>query len=462
MDPAILYVDDEQPNLDVFVRAFEDDEDNPLRILTARSGAEALEILKREDVGVLVTDQRMPAMSGVELLERARAEWPEVSRVLLTAYSDRELLVSAIQRGHVHDYVLKPWDSPDLALRLHNALLAHRRRRELAGAEIERDALRREVDERGAFGELVGQGGGLRKLSQQIEKVARTDATVLVFGESGTGKELIARELHRRSLRKDRPFIRTNCAVFSPGVLESELFGHEAGSFTGARTARPGRFEQAHGGTLLLDEIGDVPLDVQVKLLRVLQEREVERVGSNRVIRVDIRVIAATHRNLDELVKKGQFREDLFYRLNVVPLQVPPLRDRPEDIEPLARYFVDLFGRQMGKALRLASDAIAALRAYDWPGNVRELRNVIERAVVLGDEGAELGRDDFLFDFWGADARRSDPPPAGSVFEEVAQAEAERIRDALRRAGGNKVRAARLLGIPRTTLNDRIRRLDIR
>jgi len=458
VDPAVLYVDDEAPNLDVFARSF----DEELCVTTASSGEAALEILRRTEVGVLVTDQRMPRMSGIELLEQVRRQWPNVTRVLLTAYSDRELLLSAIQRGHVHDYVLKPWDTDDLALRLKSGLAAYARRRELSEAEVERDALRRELEERAGFGQMVGLDGGLRQLAEQIDRVARSDATVLIHGESGTGKELVARELHRKSGRAGRPFIRTNCAVFSPGVLESELFGHEAGSFTGAQRARPGRFEQAHGGTLLLDEIGDVSPDVQVKLLRVLQEREVERVGGNRVIPIDIRVIAATHQNLDALVKQGKFREDLFYRLAVVPLHVPPLRDRPGDIEPLANHLVRELGLGMGKSLALSHEAVAALRAYDWPGNVRELRNVIERAVVLADSDGELGRDDFLFDFWAGDARRSDPPAATSIAKDVADAERERIRDALLRAGGSKVRAARLLGMPRTTLNDKIRRLDIR
>jgi Nif-specific regulatory protein len=282
----------------------------------------------------------------------------------------------------------------------------------------------------------------------------------MIRGESGTGKELVAREIHRRSQRAKGPFVRTNCAAFASGVLESELFGHEAGSFTGANRARTGRFEQASGGTLFLDEIGDVSPELQVKLLRALQEREIERVGGNASIRVDIRFVAATHRNLEEMVREGSFREDLFYRLNVVPLHVPPLRDRPADVDALATYFLDRFAREMGKRLSLGTEALDALRRYDWPGNVRELRNVMERAAVLADVDGALERDDLLFDMLAAPAVTA--ADRGSLFEEIANVEAERIKDALREAGGSRARAARLLGLPRTTLNDRLRKLGIR
>jgi transcriptional regulator with GAF, ATPase, and Fis domain len=258
-----------------------------------------------------------------------------------------------------------------------------------------------------------------------------------------------------------------NCAAFSEGVLESELFGHEAGSFTGARQARLGRFEQAHGGTLFLDEIGDVSSAVQVRLLRVLQEREFERVGGNRTIKVNIRVVAATHRDLEVLVRKGQFRQDLFFRLNVVPIEIPPLRSRPADLAALTRHFLAHFSRQLGKTLTPSDAALESLARYDWPGNVRELRNVVERAAVLADGSGVLEPDDFTFDNArepvGGEAPPTPLPGArgGSVFEEIAEAEAERIKDALRRAGGSRARAARILGIPRTTLNDRLRRYEI-
>jgi transcriptional regulator with GAF, ATPase, and Fis domain len=244
------------------------------------------------------------------------------------------------------------------------------------------------------------------------------------------------------------------------------LFGHEAGAFTGARATRIGRFEQANEGTLFLDEIGDISLDLQVKLLRVLQERELERVGGNRTVRINIRLITASHRNLEELVRDGRFREDLFFRLNVVPLRVPALRERPHDIVALARHFVVRCAAEMGKTLTISDAALASLAGYDWPGNVRELRNLIERAAVIADPVAELGPDDFVFEFSAAPALAqaavAAAPPTASIFDEIARADADRIRDALRQAGGSKARAARLLGMPRTTLNDRMERLGIR
>jgi DNA-binding NtrC family response regulator len=443
---SILYVDDEPQNIRLFRRIFEDE----LSVLTADSATEALELIAREDVAVVITDQRMPGMTGLDLLVEVATRWPDIGRILLTAYSDRDLLLAAIQRGHVHDYVLKPWQAEDLGIRLRRALDHSDRQRALLQASLERDALRAELGN-----DLVGLDGDLSALSNVIDRVARTDSTVLIRGETGTGKELVARELHRRSARADRSFVRINCSAFSAGVLESELFGHEAGAFTGARTTRIGRFEQAHRGTLFLDEIGDISPELQVKLLRVLQEREIERVGGNRTIKIDLRLIAASHRNLEELVRQGVFREDLFFRINVVPLSVPPLRTRPHDLAALTRHFVARCSLEMGKTLTISADALAALARYDWPGNVRELRNLIERAAAIADPVAELGPDDFLLELPTA-------PVSTSIFEDIARDEADRIRDALREAAGSKARAARILGIPRTTLNDRIERLGIR
>ncbi len=441
MGAAILYVDDERANLDVFRRSF----DEEFSVLTAASGPAALELLEAgEEIGVLISDQRMDPMTGIELLTLTAARWPNIRRVLLTAYSDRDLLLQAIQLGKVHDYVLKPWRIEELGVRLKATLDAFLRQSALSRAEVERDILLDEFREREPSG-IVG------------------------LDESGTGKELVARELHRRSHRARRPFVRVNCAAFSEGVLESELFGHEAGSFTGAKQGRLGRFEQANGGTLFLDEIGDVSPAVQVRLLRVLQEREFERVGGNRTIRVNIRVVAATHRDLEQMVQKGEFRSDLFFRLNVVPVEIPPLRARPSDLAALTRHFLLHFSRQLGKPLSVSDAALECLARYDWPGNVRELRNVIERAAVLADGSSVLEPEDFTFDNVISPDRaprtptREDrpAPKGGSVFEEIAQAQVDRIKDALRQAGGSRSRAARILGIPRTTLNDRLRRLDI-
>jgi DNA-binding NtrC family response regulator len=459
MEPAILYVDDERPNLDLFRRSF----DEEFGLLTVGSGPAALELLEAErDIGVLVTDQRMDPMTGIQLLTRVEARWPAVTRVLLTAYSDRDLLLQAIQLGRVHDYVLKPWRAEDLGLRLRAGIEAFKRRRAEARAAVERDVLKADLQERDPSG-IVGLEGGLASVCTLLDCVAPTDSTVMIRGENGTGKELIAREVHRRSPRAERPFVRVNCAAFSEGVLESELFGHDAGAFTGAKQVRIGRFEQANTGTLFLDEIGDVSPAVQVRLLRVLQEREIERVGGNRTIKVDIRVIAATHRDLEGMVRSGQFRQDLFFRLNVVPVKIPPLRARPGDLAALAQHFVGHFCRQLGKRLELSRAALESLARYDWPGNVRELRNAVERAVVLADGSLLLEAEDFSFDM----AAGPSPAPlaaasaCGSLFEEIARIEADKIKDALRKSGGSKARAARILGIPRTTLNDKLRRFDI-
>jgi DNA-binding NtrC family response regulator len=458
VDPAILYVDDERANLDLFVRSF----DEQFRVLVAESGPRALELLEAgERVGVLVSDQRMAPMNGIELLTRAAERWPAIPRILLTAYSDRELLLQAIQLGKVQDYVLKPWRAEEVGLRLRAALELFLREQNLARAALERDELRgREPSG------IVGLDAGLAALDGLIDRIAPTDSTVMIRGESGTGKELVAREIHRRSKRGERPFVRVNCAAFAEGVLESELFGHEAGAFTGAKGVRVGRFEQANGGTLFLDEIGDISAAVQVRLLRVLQEREFERVGGSRTLKLDIRVLSATHRELEAMVRAGTFRQDLFFRLNVVPIGIPPLRERPGDIAALTRHFLAHFGRELGKPLALSAAALEALATYDWPGNVRELKNVIERAVVLADAGGSLEPDDLSFDLGtypsgrvSANAAATGAEP--SIFAEIAQAEAERIRAALREAGGSKARAARLLGLPRTTLNDRLRKLAI-
>jgi DNA-binding NtrC family response regulator len=455
MNSSILYVDDDEPNLRLFRRHFDD----CFAILTAGSGPEALSALEAGGrVGVLVADQRMAPMTGIELFSQVEQRWPLLGRVLLTAYSDRDLLLAAIQRGRVHDYVLKPWQPEELKLRLEHAMSAFASRHALSRAAVERDALRSQVaaDESAA---LVGLERGLKQVDGVISRVAPTDTTVLIRGETGTGKELVAREIHRRSQRVDGPFIRTNCAALSEGVLESELFGHEAGAFTGASKARQGRFEQADGGTLFLDEIGDLSPNVQVKLLRVLQEREVERVGGSRPIAVDIRIVAATHQPLEERIAQGRFRQDLFFRLNVLPIHLPPLRERPEDIEPLARAFLARFAGELGKVLEPAPAMLEALEAYDWPGNVRELRNVLERAAVLAPEQGQLLPDDVVFDLPSAA-----PKPvaaSGSVFQEIREEEAHRIREALRSSNGSRARAARLLGMPRTTLNDRIRKLEI-
>src|SRR6478609_6464753 len=374
----ILVVDDEQDNLDAFRFNFRKTFD----ILTATSGAEALAILADKDVAVIVTDQRMPKMTGVELLREVRAKTPETVGIILTAFTDVDVLIEAINLGQVYRYITKPWDAKEVRGVLQYAIERFHLQREnkrLAAQLAEytgylNQQLHGELD----FGNIIGDSVALREVLQKVEQVAPTHSTVLLRGETGTGKELVAHAIHINSPREQKPFVRVNCAALAAGVLESELFGHEKGAFTGAVARRPGRFELADGGTLFLDECGDIPMDVQVKLLRVLQEREFERVGGQDTIRVDVRVVSATHRNLEQLIADGKFREDLYYRLNVFPIVLPPLRERLEDLPRLVEHFVSKFNRVTGKSVRgFDHSALTALGQYQWPGNVRELENVV-------------------------------------------------------------------------------------
>jgi formate hydrogenlyase transcriptional activator len=321
-------------------------------------------------------------------------------------------------------------------------------------------ALKEEIDHALMFGDIVGSSEALRKVLHQVAKVAPSDSTVLILGETGTGKELIARAIHKRSKRAGRAFIGVNCAAIPPSLIASELFGHEKGAFTGATQRRMGRFEAANGGTMFLDEIGDLPPETKVVLLRVLQEREIERVGSNKPIPVDVRVLAATHRDLNALVAEGQFREDLLYRLNVVPIVMPPLRERVADIPVLVEYFIDRFGKMAGKQFRRTIDnkSLRIFKAYDWPGNVRELQNVIERAVILS-EGETLSVEETWL------KRKPQVGGIGTLNHVLVGQEKEMIETALREAEGvvgGPTGAAAKLGIPRETLNSKIRKLGIK
>ncbi|MBM4320503.1 MAG: sigma-54-dependent Fis family transcriptional regulator, partial [Deltaproteobacteria bacterium] len=381
---AVLYVDDERDNLDAFRFSFRRD----FEVHTALGGEPALELLRELDAAVLVVDQRMPGMTGIELLSKAKELRSEAVGIILTAYTDIEVLIQALNSNLVYRYMTKPWDSKEMRVVLRQAVERHvlfrENRRLLARLEELNAYLTGEIRERFRPGRIIGRSAALQRVLEAVGSVAPAGTTVLIRGESGTGKELFARALHENSPRANRPFIRVACAALSPGVLESELFGHEKGAFTGAHERKPGRFELADGGTLFLDEVGDLAEGTQVKLLRVLQEREFERVGGTRTLKMDVRVVAATHRNLEALVAQGQFREDLYYRLNVFPILLPPLRERREDIPLLADHFLERFSCQLGReVLALCPEAMQALLAYSWPGNVRELENLIERAVIL-------------------------------------------------------------------------------
>jgi len=464
---AVLVVDDEQDNLDAIRFNF----GKTFQLLLATSGEEALGLARQHDVAVIVTDQRMPRMTGLELLKAAREVRPDAVGIIVTAFTDVDVLIEAINLGRIYRYVTKPWDSKELrgiltaALERHALVRENRRLQEQLAEYVGMLS----SDAHGAFdfGAIVGEAPALRDVLTRVEQVAQTASTVLLRGETGTGKEMVARAIHINSARETKPFVRVNCAALAPGVLESELFGHEKGSFTGAVARRLGRFELADGGTLFLDEVGDLPQDVQVKLLRVLQEREFERVGGAETIKVDVRVISATHRDLEKQIAAGEFREDLYYRLNVFPIVLPPLRQRPTDITLLAEHFIQKYARAAGKAVRgLDAAAAAALAGYAWPGNVRELENVIERALILA-RGAELTTADLEFtrrptplamDLGAPSAGAPEATGARPLQERLQEQERAAIVTAIDQAHGNIAHAARALGINRSTLYYRLRK----
>jgi two-component system response regulator AtoC len=453
----VLAVDDEPDNLDVIRYAFK--RSHPL--LFARSGADALKVLQEHPVAVIVSDQRMPAMTGLELLGRARTVRADAVGVLLTAYGDVPMLSEAINSGLVYRYVQKPFEAADLGGAIRQAVERHHliaeNQRLVDRLARHNEYLKRE--ERAAWneGEIVGQAPALAAVLDLVRRVAPTPATVLLRGDSGTGKELVARMIHALSPRAECPFVRVNCAALATSVLESELFGHERGSFTGAVSRRSGRFELANEGTLFLDEVGDLAPEVQVKLLRVLQEREFERVGGNETVRVDVRVISATNRDLEGAMAAGAFRQDLFYRLNVFPIRIPPLRDRPGDIEQLAAHFLARFVAAFGRNVTAISDgAVEKLCAYQWPGNVRELENVIERAVILA-RGSEISADDL--DFGARPVAAGEPPR--ELDQALNELERSRLDAALAKHQGRKADVARELGINRSTLYYRLRKYGI-
>ncbi|HZS35998.1 MAG TPA: sigma-54 dependent transcriptional regulator [Polyangia bacterium] len=461
----ILVVDDEPDNLDAFRFNFK----RVFKIHTAGSGDEGLDVLREHDVAVIVTDQRMPRMTGLEFLKAARDVRPEAVPIILTAFTDVDVLIESINLGHVYRYITKPWDAKEVKGILTQAIERHHLRREnrRLTEQLEQYAgyLSQEMHGEFDFGQIIGDAPTLREVLLKVEQVAPTHSTVLLRGETGTGKELVAHAIHINSPREKKPFVRVNCAALAPGVLESELFGHEKGAFTGAQGRRPGRFELADGGTLFLDECGDLPMEVQVKLLRVLQEREFERVGGSETLKVDVRVVSATHRDLETLIAGGKFREDLYYRLNVFPITLPPLRDRQEDLPKLVEHFVSKFNRVTGKAVRgFDGGALAALQQYSWPGNVRELENVVERAIIVC-RGHEVTAADLDFGRRAqvqAAAASSAPAvlPAGGkpLQARLQEQEKSEIVAAIDRNQGNIAGAARALGINRSTLYYRLRK----
>ncbi|HET6921919.1 MAG TPA: sigma-54 dependent transcriptional regulator [Anaeromyxobacteraceae bacterium] len=451
MEPLILIVDDERSNLESLEKIFRRE---GFRVATAASGEEALEQLRRERVGALVTDLMMPGMSGEELLRAARAVSPETEVVLVTAYGTVETAVAAMKEG-AYDFITKPVKRHAIVKSVRQALEKAR----LLAENRELRARLASLSGREAEGGLLGSAPAFRAALDTLRRAAPTQATVLITGESGTGKELAARLTHDLSPRARGPFVPLSCAAIPETILESELFGYERGAFTGAVGRKEGRFERAHGGTLFLDEVGEMSPSVQVKLLRVLQDGVVERLGGTQPIQVEARLVAATNKDLEAEVRAGRFREDLFYRLNVVQVRLPPLRERREDVPLLAAAFLRRFAERNGKKLRgFTTAALAAVESYDWPGNVRELMHAVERGVVLTRR--ELVDVEDLPEAVRA-ARRGPPAAApvlsvavGTPLEEI---ERTVIRETLRHTRGDKSLAAKLLGVAARTI---YRKLD--
>jgi DNA-binding NtrC family response regulator len=411
----------------------------------ASKGTEGLSKIEKRPFELIITDYKMAEMDGLQLLKQVKEIAPETEVIVITAFGTIELAVEAMKTG-AWDFITKPFSKDELKLTVDRVAEVLQKRQQAQRLADENRYLREEVDVRFNYGEIVGESDAMKKIYRTIEKVSRSDTSVLIYGESGTGKELVARAIHINSPRKEEPFIRVNCGALAEGVLESELFGHEKGAFTNAYRQKKGRFELADLGTLFLDEIGDIPLGTQVKLLRVLQEKEFERVGGEETIRVDVRVIAATHRNLVEDVQKEKFREDLYYRLHVLPIQLPPLRERKEDIPLLSKHFLKELGKEMQKPdLIIAEEGIHVLGTYDWPGNVRELENVLERAVVLS-EGDEICQENLAF--MVNEIKGTKIAEKSMRLEDALSAVEKRLLDqAMKTSKGVKAKAARLLGI---------------
>jgi len=448
--PRILVVDDDR-SICKLMGSILEMESYPFRV--AMSGEQALRAMDEEQFDILVSDIYLGDDSGLHLLEHIKAINADAEVVIMTAHGSMETAAHAVQNG-AFDYISKPFVIDEMLGILHRIEEKFRLVQDsTVGAELV-DTLPNT--------EIIGATPKMVEIYKKVAKIARTDSPVLVVGDSGSGKELVARAVHLHSQRAAAPFLVVNCGALPETLLESELYGHERGSFTGATGARKGLLESASGGTVFLDEITETSLSFQVKLLRVIQEREIRRVGSNETVQVDIRLIAATNRDLREMVRMNRFREDLFHRLNVFTIALPPLRDRTQDIPLLASYFIKMFTEKHGKVVRLAADAVEAMKRYSWPGNVRELKNMLERAITFNDTGViqadelDFGEIEDDTAFGAADAAHS-----GTANSSLDQMEKDHIIKVLKETGGNKKRAAQILGIERRTLYNKAKRLGI-
>jgi len=429
------------------------------QILTASNGQEALDLLQQEDFDLVISDVRMPKMTGLDLLHHIKKMNPLLPVMMITAHATVDDVIEAMREG-AFNYLKKPYENDEVVLLVKKALEMNRLQRQIA-------YLRDEIDQTHPFKNFIGHSPAIKSVFELIRRVAPTFSTVLITGESGTGKELVARAIHDNSPRRDKPMIKVNCVAIPDTLLESELFGHVKGAFTDATYTKPGKFELAEGGTLFLDEIGDMSLSLQGKILRVLQEKEFEPVGGTHVKKADVRIIAATNRPLKKLVKEGTFRSDLYFRLNVVPINIPPLRERPEDIPDLIQHFINKYSQECGKAInRIKPDAITFLQQYDYPGNVRELENLIERAVVLCLNN-ELGLNDFNYTMPSNNNSSSDK----DQFYNIPYRDAKRLllesfekqyfSNLLSTTHGNISQAAQMADMDRNNFKDKLQSYNI-
>jgi DNA-binding NtrC family response regulator len=453
---TVLIIDDEPASRYALRRALE----SRYRILEADSAAATRSLLAAENPDLLLLDVVLPGEDGLAFLKWLRQDNRDLPVLMVSALDTAKIAVEALQLGAA-DYLVKGFELEELRQRVANLL-------KLVGLEQENESLRRRVAGDGQFGQMIGRSPAVRKAFEMADRVAPTDSTVLILGESGTGKDLLAQEIHARSQRNGKPCVAVNCAALPETLIESELFGYERGAFTGAAQQKKGRFEQAHGGTLFLDEIGDMNPVTQSKVLRALENRTVERLGGTQSIPVDVRVISATHRNLTLAIRNGQFREDLFYRLRVVTIELPPLRSHKEDIAILAESFLQLHGQRFGRTPRLSKDAVKALERYDWPGNIRELKNAIERALVLsrGDELAASDLPDEVLHGLPALPRAAEGEDFGLREKDFREAKRKfEVAYLLRQLGAHRwniSRTAATIGLHRQSLQERLRELGIR
>ena len=456
MTHNVLVVDDEPKLCDLLASALSQ---NGISVFTAGNGLHALKVLEVEDIDLVISDWRMPGMDGPQLLAEIKSRFPQLPVIVMTAYSTVKNAVQSMRNG-AFDYIAKPFDIDELDITVSKAL-------QFRDILKDNQRMRAELDEHQQIDSLIGDSPSFRRVLQAIDSVRESNATILLTGESGTGKEMVARAIHKHGNRADKPFVAVNCAAIPEGLLESEMFGHRKGAFTGAVTDRIGRFQQADKGTLFLDEIGEMPLALQAKILRALQERVIEPVGDPRERKVDVRVIAATNKNLLDAVANKEFREDLYYRLNVFPIPLPALRERVEDIAPLARHFAHSLGAAAGKRITgFSPQALQAMAHYSWPGNIRELQNCVERATIVAS-GAVIEDDDlpaYLF--------ASSPAGSGAILSEgasvppdldaaLAEVEKAYILAALAQSNGVQAAAAQLIGISERSFWYRLKKLGI-